>query len=96
VKWRVVIRPRAESDLCEARDWYENQRAGLGEQFVTQTTATIDLLARDPQLHPEYYRGFRRVLMRRFPYKIFYRLEGNRIIVFRVLHSRRNHPRLLQ
>ena len=95
MKWRVVIRPRAESDLREARDWYENERSALGEEFLVQTATTIDLLARDPELYPEYYRGFRRVLMRRFPYKIFYRLEGNRIIVFRVLHSRRNHPRLL-
>lgn len=95
MKWHVAIRPRGESDLRQAREWYENQRTGLGEEFVAETTATIGLLARGPELHPEYYRGFRRILMRRFPYKIFYRLEGNQIIVFRVLHSRRDHPRLL-
>ncbi len=50
---------------------------------------------RDPQRHPVYYRGFYRVLVRRFPYKVFYRLEGDRIIVFRILHARRDHPRLL-
>jgi toxin ParE1/3/4 len=95
VKWRVVIRPQAEADLREARNWYENQRVGLGEQFVAQTGTTIQRLLQDPELHPDYYRGFRRIMMRRFPYKLFYRLEGNQIIVFRILHARRDHPRLL-
>jgi plasmid stabilization system protein ParE len=35
-------------------------------------------------------------LTRRFPYKLFYRLEGKRIIVFRILHAHRDHARLLR
>lgn len=95
MKWRLVIRPRAETDLLEARNWYERQRAGLGAEFLAEIDATIQVLIRDPQRHPVYYRGFYRVLARRFPYKVFYRLEHDRIIVFRILHARRDHPRLL-
>jgi toxin ParE1/3/4 len=96
VKWRLVIRPRAEADLREARDWYENQRAGLGAEFVAEIDTTIQTLMRDPQRHPIYYRGFYRVLAQHFPYKLFYRLEDDRVIVFRILHVRRDHPRLLR
>ena len=96
MKWRLVIRPRAETDLREARTWYESQRAGLGAEFLAEIDATIQVLIRDPRLHPVYYHGFRRVLARRFPYKLFYRLEDDQIIVFRVLHVRRDHPRLLR
>jgi len=95
VKWRLVIRPRAETDLLEARNWYERQRAGLGAEFLAEIDATIQVLIRDPQRHPVYYRGFYRVLARRFPFKVFCRLEHDRIIVFRILHARRDHPRLL-
>jgi plasmid stabilization system protein ParE len=96
VKWRLVIRSRAETDLREAQNWYENQRTGLGAEFLAEIDATIRVLIRDPQRHPVYYRGFRRVLTRRFPYKLFYRLEDDRVIIFRVLHVRRDHPRLLR
>jgi toxin ParE1/3/4 len=96
VKWRLVIRPRAETDLCEARDWYESQRAGLGSEFVAEIDAIMQALVHDPQRHAVYYRDFRRILARRFPYKLFYRLEDDRIIVFRILHARRDHPRLLR
>ena len=96
MKWRLVIRPRAETDLREARDWYESQRTGLGAEFIAEIETAVHLLVRDPQHYTVYYRGFRRVLMRRFPYKLFYRLEGNRVIVSRILHARRDHPRLLR
>jgi toxin ParE1/3/4 len=95
VKWRVIVRPRAEADLREARDWYEEQRSGLGKQFVAEIARTIRFLAQNPEVYPEYYRGFRRALTGRFPYKLFYRLELGRIIVFRILHARRDHPPLL-
>ena len=96
MKWRLVIRPRAETDLREARNWYESQRAGLGAEFLAEVDGTIQVLIRDPQCHAVYYRGFRRALARRFPYKLFYRLEDDQIIVFRILHVRRDHPRFLR
>ena len=52
-------------------------------------------LGEHPERHPVYYRGFRRILLRRFPFKVFYRLEPERVVVFRVLHVKRDHPRLL-
>jgi toxin ParE1/3/4 len=96
VKWRLVVRTGAETDLREAKEWYESQRAGLGEEFVSEIEAALRMLIRDPQRHTVYYRGFRRVFVRRFPYKLFYRVEDNRVIVFRILHVRRDHPRLLR
>ena len=95
MKWAVIIRPRAETDLREACQWYEAQRAGLGDEFLGEVKRAITFLEEQPDRRPLYYRGFRRLLMRRFPYKRFYRIEGNRVIVFRVLHAKRDHPRLL-
>jgi len=95
VKWRVLIRPNAESDLREAWAWYESQRAGLGDELLTEIRAATQLLETDPERRPIYYRGFRRLLARRFPYKIFYRIEDDRVIVFRILHAKREHRRQL-
>jgi toxin ParE1/3/4 len=95
VKWRLVIRPGAETDLRHAKHWYESQRPGLAGEFIAEIEAALRSLLRDPLLHTVYYRGFRRVFVHRFPYKLFYRVEGDRVIVFRILHARRDHPRLL-
>lgn len=95
VKWRVTIRPRAERDLRQARQWYEDQSVGLGDKFLAATRKAVADLRITAERRPEYYRGFRRVLLRRFPYKIFYGIDGDRVIIFRILHSRREHRRLL-
>jgi plasmid stabilization system protein ParE len=95
VKWPVLIRPRAEADLREARQWYEEQRPGLGDEFLDEVRQAIILLEDQPTRRPPYYRDFRRVLTRRFPYKLFYRIERDCVIVFRVLHAKQDHRRWL-
>jgi plasmid stabilization system protein ParE len=87
VSWRVIIRPNAEADLQDARLWYESQRTGLGDELLIEVRSAVQLLEKEPERRPIYYNGFRRLITRRFPYKIFYRVEGDRVIVFRILHA---------
>jgi len=91
VNRRVIIRPNAEADLQEAWAWYEAQRAGLGAEWLDEVGRAVGRLETDPERRPFYYRDFRRLLTRRFPYKLFYRVEGDRVIVFRILHAKRKH-----
>jgi hypothetical protein len=71
VKPRVSIRPDAEADLEQARIWYENQRPGLGDEFLASIAEALSRWEEAPQQLPLYYRGFRRILTDRFPYKLF-------------------------
>lgn len=95
MSWRVVILPRAETDLREAQLWYNSQRPGLGDELLEEVERAVVFLKERPESRPVYYKGFRRILTRRFPYKIFYRIEDDFVIVFRVLHARRDHSRQL-
>ncbi|HTO04860.1 MAG TPA: hypothetical protein VL069_14205 [Opitutus sp.] len=38
-----------------------------------------------------HHQKFRRVMLRRFSYKIFYQVIGDRIVIFRVLHGKQEH-----
>ena len=96
MSWRVSIRAAAEADLREAEDWYEGQRPGLGGEFLISVADALTRLEESPEHFPVYYRGFRRVLMERFPYKVFFRIEGDTVIVFRILHAARDHVRQLR
>ena len=95
MSWPVIIRPNAEADSQEAWKWYESQRPGLGDEWLMEVRAAIHQLEDDPERRPFYYRDFRRLLTRRFPYKFFYRIEKGRVIVFRILHAKREHRRQL-
>lgn len=91
MKHPVIVRPRADNDLRAARDWYEDQQPGLGSAFVKEVAAAVDQLAERPELTAFYYRNFRRTLLHRFPYKLFYQVIDDRIVVFRALHAKQSH-----
>jgi len=95
VKWQIIIRPRAEIDLIEARAWYESKRPGLSDEFLEEIRRVLTVLEEQPDRRPPYYRELRRVFTRRFPYKLFYLIERERVLVFRILHAKRNHQALL-
>jgi len=95
VKRIVIIGPRAEQDVEKARQWYEAQQIGLGNRFLQEISQAVLSLKNDADRLPLYYRRFRRILLPRFPYKIFYLLDDERVLVFRVLHAKREHRRHL-
>ena len=91
VTWQVLIRAAAEADLQQTRKWYNEQRAGLGDEFLVSIAEAFTRLEQDPEHYRVLYKGFRRVLVERFPYRIFYQLRANNVIVFRVLHHAREY-----
>lgn len=88
--YEIIISPEAERDLSEAFIWYEDKRRGLGFDFLLQVDAGIRFIGRNPDIHPVAYRETRNHFIKRFPYKIIYFIEKQRIIILGVFHGRRN------
>lgn len=86
----LLLLPEAQHDLVEAYNWYEDRRAGLGEEFLSCIEARIEAICRTPELYPKVYEDFRRALVRRFPYEIFYEYSAGRVIVYSIFHASRN------
>jgi toxin ParE1/3/4 len=88
----IRLREEADRDLVEAASWYEDQRAGLGHDFLAEALATFRLVAEQPLRYPIARRDMRRALMKRFPFGIYFRSERSQIVVVAVIHASR-HPR---
>ncbi|HZZ76934.1 MAG TPA: type II toxin-antitoxin system RelE/ParE family toxin [Gemmataceae bacterium] len=86
----LIIAPEAEGDLDEAYAWYEKQRVGLGEDFLSNVDACISLLCRVPNLGTIVHKSFRRALVRRFPYAVFYEHVDGVLTVYCVSHTARD------
>lgn len=91
----LIIRPEAENDLAEAHGWYEEQLLGLGSEFLNEVQAALKRIELNPEAYARLRGKLRRVLVRRFPYGVFYLVERERIVVVAVLHASRD-PRLWQ
>ena len=88
-----VFRPAAAADVQEAYRWYEIQRVGLGEEFLGAVTTAIQSVLANPQQFPVVHRQTRRVLLRRFPYGLYYRLVQEQVVVVACMHARRDPRR---
>ena len=85
----MIIRPEAEADLASARDWYERQRGGLGDAFMMAVEEAFERIQRTPESYALVHRDVRRAFTRRFPYFVYYRIQGGEVTVMGLFHSGR-------
>ena len=86
---RIKILSTAESDLEEGHRFYESQADGLGDYFLDSLYSDIDSLAYFAGIHRLVF-GHHRLLSKRFPFAVYYRITNDEAIVFAVLDCRRN------
>ena len=88
---KVRLRKEAESDLATAASWYEEQRTGLGQEFLDAALETLHSIAKFPSMYPVVHKSTRRALISRFPFGLYYREDEPHIVVLAVMHGSR-HP----
>lgn len=88
--YRVVFRRPAQEEFEDAVAWYDEQRRGLGEEFLKEVTEAIERAAEHPLRYPLVLEGVRRAVLRRFPYAIYFRQRNDLLVVLAVFHGRRN------
>ena len=86
----LIFSPEVEQDLTEAYDWYEGRRPGLGEEFLNCVDACIQAICRNPEIHATVHADYRRGLVRRFPYSVFYEYGDDTVTVYGVFHNSRD------
>jgi plasmid stabilization system protein ParE len=89
----LVVQREAEADLAEAFHWYEARSTGLGHEFLDEVSHAFTRISDRPLRYALVHRDARRVLLRRFPYAVFYVARVDRVFGLGVLHQRRNPRR---
>jgi hypothetical protein len=86
---KIEILDEAREDLIQGYHFYEGREAGLGAYFLDCLFSDIDSLLVYAGIHQVVY-GHRRCLSKRFPFAIYYSVEGKVVHVYAVLDCRRN------
>ena len=84
---RVKILSSGVEDLFTGRLFYEQQGEGVGEYFFDSLFSDIDSLVLYAGIHPKIF-GYYRLLAKRFPFAVYYTVEGDVAIVWRILDLR--------
>lgn len=87
---KIRILDSVSQDLIAGYLFYEKQSAGLGNYFIDSLFSDIDSLQIYAGIHPIYFGKYHRMLSKRFPFAIYYRIVDNEVMVYAVLDCRRN------
>ena len=79
----------AEAELIDAAEFYELQRAGLGQRFLDAVATAGRRVRRDPKVWPFRSRAVQSCRVPRFPYRLMYVDETDRVVVVAVAHMSR-------
>lgn len=86
----IIFHPDAETELDRAVARYQAQKSGLGLDLQSEIEEALKLVQQLPNMCPLYKKtSFRKCVVRRFPYTIFYRELDDRIWVVAVAHQKR-------
>ena len=88
--FELVVWPEAECDIRDTRDWYENRRDGLGDDFLECLDEAFEKLTRIANVFGVVHAGLRRMQVRRFPYGIYFDVIDETVVIVAVLHARQN------
>jgi toxin ParE1/3/4 len=90
MKYSVEYDDEVETDLQETMDWYANQKEGLDKEFVETVKSAIAQLAENPFVYRPRNQKLRFKHLDRFPYVIVFKMIRETIMVYAVIHDKRN------
>lgn len=91
---RPIFTEDATEDAAQAIRWHEAERRGRGAKFLAVIETALDHIEHRPESFPELALRFRRIIVRCFPYALFYRVEADQIVIHAVFHTSRNPSKL--
>jgi len=88
--YSVIFTQAARAELIAAQDWYEDEATGLGRRFLQAIDALVERMSENPRQFPVVFKNIRRALLRRFPYSLFFVVEGDDLTVIACFHASRD------
>jgi toxin ParE1/3/4 len=86
---RVAYHRLAAAELIESACFYDRQRMGLGDEFLSAVDAVLALIRAQPRMGRRGLLGTFSLRTRRFPFRIVYELQPDRVWIVAVAHLSR-------
>jgi plasmid stabilization system protein ParE len=88
-QFAVGFHPLAADEAQAAERWYRERNEIASARFQRELDRAIDRISERPEAGSPYLSSTRRVLLRRFPFFVVYRVRGDSVQIVAVAHARR-------
>lgn len=89
--FEVIIKPIVFLDVEEAVDYYDKKLKGLGKRFYDNFITSLREIEINPHNYSYIKNPVRKHIIEKFPYKIYYIITLDKIIVIGVSHAKRSN-----
>lgn len=89
MSFRVIYKPLAQIEAAEAYRWYDQATINMGSIFLAELERANGLISSNPYLYPCVELEIRRANLNRFPYSLFYVIDGEDVNVLSCFHQHR-------
>ncbi len=79
----------ARFDFDDSFNWYADHSVGAAIGFASAVDDAMATIAADPGRFPPTFGGCRYCSLQRFPFRIVFREESGRVVVFAIAHAKR-------
>jgi len=86
----LILSAEARADVNEAADWYGERSPELGDRFIDAVRDMLKHIHRAPRLYGVVWKDVRCARVRRFPYAIYYQVRPEGVVVFAIVHTKRD------
>lgn len=77
-------------DMDESFIWYEQQKEGLGDEFLESIYKSTEKITSNPLVYQKQYKELRIKIVSRFPFRIFFIIDEYTVVIQAVLRMSRN------
>ena len=84
MNYEIMLLPEAITEMQKAFEWYEQQKAGLGFEFIEEAEDGFERLCRNPHHYSAINQNYRKLRIKRFPYLIVYEIEEGKVVIIAV------------
>jgi len=88
--YTIQIKPVAVQMAKNAYDWYEEQKEGLGNLFLSELGRCYTKLEKNPLFYQKLKKNYRHLVLNKFPYVLIFEIIEYEIIIFAVFHTSRS------
>jgi len=91
----VEYSEKAKIDVRLISVWYRDKKDGLDDEFLLSLEATVKAVQRNPLHFKMIHSTIRSASLKRFPYKIYFVIKNDTVVILSVFHTSRSPETIL-
>ena len=89
-QYSLEISEEAEKDFDNSYEYYFNDSPEIADAFFQRINISLEIIRRSPLAFQKIHKSLRRVIVKKFPFVIYYQVVGHTIRIIAIFHTSRN------